>query len=191
MRRPARARPAPKGGEVSGYRLGRTVLTEEQIGRRVDELAGEITADYGGRDNLLLLGILKGAFIFMSDLARRIDLPVTIDFMALSSYGSYTKTSGIVRVKKDLDGDLEGRHVLIVEDIVDTGLTLSYLVRNIMARKAASVEVCALLNKQVADKVDVRIKYEGFAIPDVFVVGYGLDYAEMYRNLPYVAELER
>lgn len=191
MRRPALARPAPKGGEVSGYRLGRTVLTEEQIGRRVDELAGEITADYGGRDNLLLLGILKGAFIFMSDLARRIDLPVTIDFMALSSYGSYTKTSGIVRVKKDLDGDLEGRHVLIVEDIVDTGLTLSYLVRNIMARKAASVEVCALLNKQVPDKVDVRIKYEGFAIPDVFVVGYGLDYAEMYRNLPYVAELER
>ncbi len=176
---------------VAEHRLGRTMFTEEQIRRRVGELADQITGDYRGRENVLLLGILKGAFIFLSDLARRIDLPVTIDFMALSSYGSSTKTSGIVRVKKDLDGGLDGRHVLIVEDIVDTGLTLSYLVRNLRARGAASVEICALLNKLVADKVDVHVKYEGFTIPDVFVVGYGLDCDERYRNLPYIAELER
>lgn len=175
---------------MSKKRLGKTILTEEQIQRRVVELASEINRDYAGCGGLLLLGILKGAFIFLSDLSRRIEVPVTIDFMALSSYGSYTKTSGIVRVKKDLDGDLEGRHVLIVEDIIDTGLTLSYLTKNIKARKAASVEICSLLNKQVADKADVQVKYEGFAIPDVFVVGYGLDYDEMYRNLPYVAELQ-
>lgn len=167
------------------------LLTAEQIRSKVALLATRISEDYADRAPLLLLGILKGAFIFLGDLAREIDIPVEFDFMALSSYGSSTKTSGVVRIMKDLDTDIQGKHVLIVEDIVDTGLTLSYLRRNLFARGAASVEICALLNKHNLDQVDIPVKYEGFSIPDVFVVGYGLDHAERYRNLPYIAVLEK
>jgi hypoxanthine phosphoribosyltransferase len=168
-----------------------TLLTEEQIRSKVCELAARITEDYADRAPLLLVGILKGAFIFLADLAREIGIPIEFDFMALSSYGSSTKTSGVVRIMKDLDVEIKGKHVLIVEDIVDTGLTLSYLQRNLAARGAASVEICALLNKRGRDKVDIPVKYEGFSIPNVFVVGYGLDHAERYRNLPYIAVLEK
>lgn len=167
--------------EISG-----TLFTEEEIQAKVRELASRITEDYGG-ESLLLVGILKGAFIFLADLARRIELPVQFDFMALSSYGSATKTSGVVRILKDLDSQIEGRHVLLVEDIIDTGLTLNYLLTNLRARGPASLEICALLNKRIANKIELPIKYEGFSIPDVFVVGYGLDKTEAYRNLPYIA----
>ena len=167
-----------------------TLFTGEQIKARVDELARRISDDYGGR-RLLLVGILKGAFVFLADLARELDIEVEFDFMALSSYGSMTKTSGVVRILKDLDTDITGRNVLVVEDLIDTGLTLNYLLRSLEARGPESVEICALLNKRVANKVEVPIKYEGFSIPDVFVVGYGMDYAERYRNLPYIAGMKR
>lgn len=167
-----------------------TLFTGEQIKARVDELARRISDDYGG-SRLLLVGILKGAFVFLADLARELDIEVEFDFMALSSYGSMTKTSGVVRILKDLDTDITGRNVLIVEDLIDTGLTLNYLLRSLEARGPESVEICALLNKRVANKVEVPIKYEGFSIPDVFVVGYGMDYAERYRNLPYIAGMKR
>jgi len=176
---------------LADHEIEDTLFTEEQIGARVRELAGRISEDYRDRAPLLLIGILKGAFIFLADLARRIDVPLEFDFMALSSYGSSTKTSGVVRIRKDLDSEITGRHVLIVEDIIDTGLTLSYLQRNLAARGAESVEICALLNKRTENKVEIPIKYEGFSIPDVFVVGYGLDYSELYRNLPYVASLKK
>src|SRR5207237_2339978 len=149
----------------------------------------EITADYADRPPLLV-GVLKGAFMFMSDLARSIDLPVEFDFMAVSSYGSATKTSGVVRIVKDLDLDLSGRHVLLIEDIVDSGLTLSYLRRNLLARHPASLEVCALLVKEGLQRLDPDLAYEGFRIPPDFVVGYGLDVAERYRNLPYLCVYE-
>ena len=165
--------------------LGETVVTEKELEVRVAELGAQITADYQGRAPLLV-GMLKGAFMFMSDLARAIRLPVEFDFMAVSSYGSATKTSGVVRIVKDLDLDLTGRHVLVVEDIVDSGLTLSYLRRNLAARSPASVEVCALLVKEGLQKSGPDLRYVGFTIPADFVVGYGLDAGERYRNLPYV-----
>jgi len=167
--------------------LGRIVVGEDELRSRVTEIGKEITADYAG-DPPLLVGVLKGAFMFMSDLARAIDLPVEFDFMAVSSYGSATRTSGVVRIIKDLDVDLTGRHVLIVEDVVDSGLTLAYLRKNLLARGSSSVEVCALLVKSGLQRIDPEIRYEGFRIPADFVVGYGLDVGERYRNLPYVVE---
>lgn len=165
--------------------LGEVVVAEDDLRRRVGELGLQIAADYAGRPPLLV-GVLKGACFFLSDLARAIDLPVEIDFMAVSSYGSATHTSGVVRIVKDLDLDLTGRHVLIVEDIVDSGLTLSYLRRNLAARHPASLEVVALLIKEGLQSVELDLAYEGFRIPPDFVVGYGLDVAERYRNLRYI-----
>lgn len=161
------------------------VISEEQLQSRIRELGKEITADYDGRAPLLV-GVLKGAFVFMADLARTIDLPIEFDFMAVASYGAATKSSGVVRIVKDLDADLTGRDVLVVEDIVDSGLTLAYLRRNLMARNPASLEVCALLVKEGLQRDDPNLKYVGFKIPPEFVVGYGLDHAEKYRNLPFV-----
>ncbi|HUS61912.1 MAG TPA: hypoxanthine phosphoribosyltransferase [Acidimicrobiales bacterium] len=166
--------------------VGTVVVSEEQLRRRVAELGAQITADYAGRAPLLV-GVLKGAFMFMADLAREITLPVEFDFMAVSSYGSATKTSGVVRIVKDLDLDLTERDVIIVEDIIDSGLTLQYLRRNLMARNPASLEVCALLVKDGLQRNDPGLRYVGFTIPPDFVVGYGLDVSERYRSLPYVA----
>jgi hypoxanthine phosphoribosyltransferase len=172
---------------VTNPLLGKVVVPEEELRERIVGLGKEITADYADRPPLLV-GVLKGAFMFMSDLARAIDLPVEFDFMAVSSYGSATRTSGVVRIIKDLDLDLTDRHVLIVEDIVDSGLTLAYLRRNLEARHPASLEIVALLVKDGLQKSDLDIKYVGFQIPPTFVVGYGLDVAERYRNLPDVVE---
>ena len=179
--------PAPPFGGSSRPELGRIVVSEDELQNRVSALGKEITADYAERPPLLV-GVLKGAFMFMSDLARQIDLAVELDFMAVSSYGSATKTSGVVRIIKDLDTDLSDRHVLIVEDIVDSGLTLAYLRKNLAARNPASLEVCSLLVKEGLQKVDPDLRYVGFRIPPVFVVGYGLDVDERHRNLPYVCE---
>ncbi|MEY2425757.1 MAG: hypoxanthine phosphoribosyltransferase, partial [Actinomycetota bacterium] len=165
------------------------VVSEEQLQNRIRELGKEITADYDGRPPLLV-GVLKGAFVFMADLARAIDLAVEFDFMAVASYGAATKSSGVVRIVKDLDADLTNRHVLVVEDIVDSGLTLAYLKRNLLARHPATLEVCALLVKQGLQRDDLELKYVGFTIPPEFVVGYGLDNAQKYRNLPYVGVLD-
>jgi hypoxanthine phosphoribosyltransferase len=165
--------------------LGRVVVSEADLTARIGELGRQITEDYAGRAPLLV-GVLKGAFVFMSDLARAIHLPVEFDFMAVASYGTATRTSGVVRIVKDLDLDLTSRDVLVVEDIVDSGLTLSYLRRNLLARNPASLEVCALLVKAGMQRLDPDLKYEGFRIPADFVVGYGLDVAERYRNLPYL-----
>jgi hypoxanthine phosphoribosyltransferase len=173
------------GTEPADPNIGAVVVTEEQLQGRVAELGKEITADYAGRAPLLV-GVLKGAFVFMSDLARAIDLPVEFDFMAVSSYGSATKTSGVVRIVKDLDLDLTGRHVILVEDIVDSGLTLSYLRKNLRARGPATLEVCALLVREGLQRKDPDLRYVGFRIPPDFVIGYGLDVGERYRNLPYV-----
>jgi len=167
--------------------LGETVVSTEALETRVGELGAQITADYAGREPLLV-GILKGAFMFMSDLSRTIDLPVEFDFMAVSSYGSATRSSGIVRIIKDLDLDLTNRHVLIVEDIVDSGLTQTYLRRTLLARDPASLEVCTLLLKQGQQKVDPDLRYVGFTIPPTFVIGYGLDVAERYRHLNRIVE---
>jgi hypoxanthine phosphoribosyltransferase len=169
--------------------LGEVLVTAEDLQRRVAELGRQITADYAGRP-LLLVGVLKGAVFFLSDLMRYIELPVEVDFMAVASYGSATDSSGVVRILKDLDAAIEDRDVLIVEDIVDSGLTLQYLLRNLGSRNPRSLEVCALLTKPERRKVDLPTRYVGFEIPDRFVVGYGLDYAERYRNLPFVAVLE-
>ena len=168
--------------------ITKVLVTEEQIATRVEELAREIEKQYEGKD-LLLVGVLKGAVMFMADLSRAIQIPVTMDWMAVSSYGSGTQSSGVVRILKDLDADVLGRHVLIVEDIVDSGLTLSWLISNLNARGAASVEVVALLRKPDAAKVEVDVAWVGFEIPNEFVVGYGLDYAEHYRTLKYVGVL--
>jgi hypoxanthine phosphoribosyltransferase len=168
--------------------LTEVLVTEDQIHAKLAELARRIEADYEGRD-LLLVGVLKGAVMVMADLARELRSHVTMDWMAVSSYGAGTQSSGVVRILKDLDTDLTGRHVLIVEDIIDSGLTLSWLHGNLESRGAASVEICALLRKPDAAKVDVSVKYLGFEIPNQFVVGYGLDYAEQYRNLRDVAIL--
>ena len=165
--------------------LGAVVVSEADLMARIAELGRQITEDYAGRAPLLV-GVLKGAFVFMSDLARAIDLPVEFDFMAVSSYGSATKTSGVVRIVKDLDIDLSGRHVILVEDIVDSGLTLSYLRKNLKARNPASLEVCALLVREGRQKRAPALKYVGFTIPPAFVIGYGLDVGERYRNLPFV-----
>lgn len=164
---------------------GPVVVTEQQIRDRISELGESITRDYQGRPPLLV-GVLKGAFMFMADLAREIRLPVEFDFMAVSSYGSATKTSGVVRIVKDLDLDLSGRDVILVEDIVDTGLTLNYLRKNLAARRPASLEVCALLVREGLQAQDPDLRYVGFRIPPDFVVGYGLDVDERFRNLPYV-----
>ena len=168
---------------------GHIVISEEDIRRRLKELGEAITRDYRGKD-LVMVGVLKGAFVFLADLVREVDLPLEVDFVAVSSYGHDTVTSGVVRIIRDLDLDISGRHVLLVEDIVDTGLTLRYLVDLLRAREPASLEVCALLNKPAARKVEVEVKYCGFEIPPLFVVGYGLDWAERYRHLPYVKALE-
>jgi hypoxanthine phosphoribosyltransferase len=165
------------------------LITDEQIQTRLRELAAAIDADYSGRD-VLLVGVLKGAFVLMADLARFVHVPVEVDFMAVSSYGSATQTSGVVRIMKDLEIDIADRHVILVEDIVDSGLTLNYLLRNLRARGPASLEVLTLLSKPDMTRVEVPIRYHGFAVPNVFVVGYGLDYAERYRNLPYVGTLK-
>jgi len=169
--------------------IGEILLTEEELQDKIRELAKRITEDYRDRD-VLLVGVLKGAFILMSDLAREIALPVEFDFMAVSSYGSATRTSGVVRILKDLDFEISGRHVLLVEDIIDSGLTLLYLLKYLWTRKPASLEVCALMRKAGIQKVAIDVRYEGFEIPPVFVVGYGLDYMQKYRNLPYVAVLK-
>jgi hypoxanthine phosphoribosyltransferase len=166
-------------------RVGDVVVSEDELKSRIAELGKEITEDYAGRAPLLVC-VLKGAFVFMSDLARAIDLPVEVDFMAVASYGSSTKTSGIVRIVKDLELDLVDRHVLIVEDIVDSGLTLRWLRRNLASRNPASVEVCALLVKEGLQREDPELKYVGFRIPPDFVVGYGLDVDQRHRNIPEV-----
>ena len=171
-----------------GTDLDRVLLSEQEIQAKLAELAAAIERDYAGRDPLLV-GVLKGAVIVMADLTRHLRMSVEVDWMAVSSYGSGTKSSGVVRILKDLDRDISGRHVIIVEDIVDSGLTLSWLVANLSSRGPASVEVCALLRKPDAAKVDVDLRYVGFDIPNEFVVGYGLDYAERYRNLRVVGTL--
>ncbi|MCH7845278.1 MAG: hypoxanthine phosphoribosyltransferase [Acidobacteria bacterium] len=171
-----------------GVKIGKVLVTAEEIAAKLDEMGKAITNDYRGKD-LLMVGILKGAFVVMADLSRRVDLPLEFDFMAVSSYGASTKTSGVVRILKDLDEEIEGRDVLIVEDIIDSGLTLNYLMKNLLVRKPASLEVAALLIKDGVDRRPLDVKYVGFHIPREFVIGYGLDYAGKYRNLPYVAVL--
>lgn len=168
--------------------LDRTLFTEEQIRVRLNEMAAQIQADYEGED-LLLVGVLKGAVMVMADLARSLDRHVEMDWMAISSYGSGTKSSGVVRILKDLDTDLKDRHVLVVEDIIDTGLTLSWLIANLQSRGPASVQIATLLRKPEAVQMDVDVKYVGFDIPNAFVVGYGLDYDEKYRNLRCIGTL--
>ena len=165
------------------------LLSTEAIATRVKELGAQISADYADKD-ILMIGVLRGAVIFMADLARAIDRPVAIDFMAVSSYGASTHSSGVVRILKDLDEDIVGKHLLIIEDIIDSGLTLKYLVENLKSRKPASVKICTLLSKPSRRKVEVTVDYNGFTIPDSFVVGYGLDYAEKYRNLPFIGVLK-
>ena len=170
--------------------LSGILLSEKEIQGKIIEMAAAIDADYTGKE-LLLVGVLKGAVMVMADLARAVHLPITVDFMAVSSYGSGGSSSGVVRILKDLDHGIDGLNVLVVEDIVDSGLTLSWLVANLRSRGPASVEVCALMRKPDAVKQDVDVRYLGFDIPRDFVVGYGLDYAEKYRNLPFVATLKR
>ncbi|MFL5842642.1 MAG: hypoxanthine phosphoribosyltransferase [Thermoleophilaceae bacterium] len=169
--------------------IGEALVPEEELQRRVRELGDEISRDYHGKD-LFLVGVLKGAVFFLSDLMRAIEVPCEVDFMAVASYGSSTDSSGVVRILKDLDATIEGRDVLIVEDIIDSGLTLSYLLRTLKAREPRSLEVCALLTKPDRRKVELPIRYTGFEIPNKFAIGYGLDHLERYRNLPYVAALE-
>src|SRR3712207_5948018 len=171
---------APPAGEI--------LVQPDDLQRRVKELGAEITRDYAGKEPLLI-GVLKGAVFFLSDLMRQIDVPCKLDFMAVASYGDATESSGVVRILKELDTPIEGRHVLIVEDIVDSGLTLQYLMKNLRSRRPASLEVCALLTKPARREAEVSAKYIGFEIPNRFVIGYGLDHAERYRNLPYVAAL--
>ena len=169
--------------------VGEVLVSADELQRRVVELGEEISRDYAGR-SLLLVGVLKGAVFFLSDLMRCIDIPVEVDFMAVASYGSATDSSGVVRIMKDLDVAIEDRDVLIVEDIVDSGLTLQYLMRNLGSRSPRTLEVCALLTKPARRKVELPTRYVGFEIPDRFVVGYGLDHGERHRNLPFVAVLE-
>ena len=170
--------------------IGEILVQPDDLRRKVADLGAQISVDYDGRD-LLLVGVLKGAVFFLSDLMREITVPCEVDFMAVASYGSATSTSGVVRILKDLDASIEGRNVLIVEDIVDSGLTLQYLLRNLRARGPASVEVCALLTKPERRKIELEARYVGFEIPDKFAIGYGLDHGERYRNLPYVAALQQ
>jgi len=169
--------------------VSEVLIEPDELRRRVAELGEEISADYAGRD-LLLVGVLKGAVFFMADLMRHLTIPCEIDFMAVASYGDSTDSSGVVRILKDLDINIEGRDVLVVEDIIDSGLTLSYLVRSLEAREPATLEICALLTKPERRQIEVPVKYTGFEIPNRFVIGYGLDFAERYRNLPYVGVLD-
>jgi len=183
---------SPVGEPVAdGYDgdIDKVLVTREQLQAKLRELGDQITRDYQGRD-VLLVAVLKGAFMVMADLARHIHLPVDFDFMAVASYGAATQTSGVVRILKDLDRDIEGRHVLLVEDIVDSGLTLNYLLKNLRGRRPATLEVCALLQKKGIQRVALDLRYVGFEIPPDFVVGYGLYYAEKFRNLPYIATLK-
>ena len=173
---------------VADPAIGETLVSKQDLQRRVAELGREVSRDYAGRD-LFMVGVLKGAVLFLADLMRSIDVPCEIDFMAVSSYGSQTDSSGVVRILKDLDAPIEGRHVLIIEDIIDSGLTLHYLMRNLNARRPASLEVCALLTKPERLRVDLSPKYVGFEIPNQFAIGYGLDHAQRHRNLEYVAAL--
>jgi hypoxanthine phosphoribosyltransferase len=168
--------------------IERVLIGAEEIQDKIAELAKHVNEDYRGKD-LLLVGVLKGAFVFMADLARHIRLPIEFDFMAVSSYGSATQSSGVVRILKDLDYEITGRHVLLVEDIIDSGLTISYLLRYLEARRPASLEICSLFWKRGEQAVPMDIRYPGFEIPPVFIVGYGLDFAEKYRNLPYIGVL--
>ena len=168
--------------------VGEVLIPEDRLQARVSELAERISADYAGRD-LLLVGVLKGAIFFMADLVRRLSVPCEIDFMAVSSYGASTHSSGVVRILKDLDVAIAGRHVVVVEDIVDSGLTLSYLMKNLASREPASLEICALLTKPGHRRLRLATRYVGFDLPDVFVIGYGLDHGERYRNLPFIAAL--
>jgi hypoxanthine phosphoribosyltransferase len=165
------------------------LVSQEDLAKRVEQLGQEITKDYAGQE-ILMIGVLRGAAIFMADLSRAIKVPVALDFMAVSSYGNSTSSSGVVRIIKDLDEDVKGKHVLIVEDIIDSGLTLKYLIDYIKSRDPQSVKICTLLNKPDRRKVEVPIAYNGFTIPDYFVVGFGLDYAEKYRNLPFIGILK-
>jgi hypoxanthine phosphoribosyltransferase len=172
--------------------IASVLVTEKQIRCRVGELAQQVAAEFRaehGNGDLLLVGVLKGAVMFMTDFARALPIPVQLEFMAVSSYGSATSSSGVVRILKDLDRDIAGRHVLVVEDIIDSGLTLSWLLRNLMTRRPATLEVCTLLRKPDAVRIDVPVRYIGFDIPQEFVVGYGLDYGERYRDLPYIGTL--
>jgi len=168
--------------------VGEVLIEKEALSARIAELGAEISVDYADRD-LLLIGVLKGAVFFMADLMRKLTIPCEVDFMAISSYGASTDSSGVVRILKDLDINIEGRHVLVVEDIIDSGLTLSYLMRNLESREPATLEVCALLTKPDRREIEVPVRYVGFEIPNRFVIGYGLDFGERYRNLPYVAVL--
>ena len=168
--------------------VAEVLVDQEALAERIAELGDEISEDYDGRD-LLLVGVLKGAVFFMADLMRNIRVHCEVDFMAISSYGAATDSSGVVRILKDLDINIRDRHVLVVEDIIDSGLTLSYLVRNLSAREPASLEICALLTKPSRREIEVPVRYVGFEIPNRFVIGYGLDFAERYRNLPYVGVL--
>jgi hypoxanthine phosphoribosyltransferase len=186
---------SPVGGFVSRLRgvtdssIGEILVSSEDLQRRVGELGRQISEEYAGRD-LFMVGVLKGAVLFLADLMRNVSVPCEVDFMAVSSYGSQTDSSGVVRIMKDLDAPIEGRDVLIVEDIIDSGLTLQYLMRTLRARNPASLEVCALLTKPERLRVDLSPRYVGFEIPNRFAIGYGLDHAQRYRNLAYVAALE-
>lgn len=165
------------------------LFSEEVLTKRIKELADKVSADYKGEE-LVVVGILKGSVIFAAELIKNISIPCEIDFMAVSSYGNSTETSGVVRILKDLDSNIEGKNILIVEDIVDTGVTLAYLLKYLKARKANSIEIVSLLNKQARRKSDLEVKYIGFEVPDAFIVGYGIDYAEKYRNLPFIGTLK-
>jgi hypoxanthine phosphoribosyltransferase len=176
-------------GDAFRDRLGKVVVTADEIEKKIDELGRAITADYQGREPVLVC-VLKGASVFLADLSRKIDLPLRFDFMAISSYGSATKTSGVVRILKDLDHEIDGQDVIVVEDIIDSGLTLNYLLRYLKARRPASLEVCALFSKEGRQRAKLEVRYEGFRIGPEFVVGYGLDYQERYRNLGFLAVLE-
>ena len=169
--------------------IDEVLISADEIQAKISQLAARIADDYRNKD-LLLIGVLKGAFVFMADLAREIRLPIEFDFMAVSSYGSSTKSSGVVRILKDLDYEITDRHVLLVEDIIDSGLTISYLLRYLQARRPASLEICSLFSKKGEQAVPLEVKYPGFEIPPVFIVGYGLDYAQKYRNLPYIGVLK-
>lgn len=170
--------------------IDHVLLSETQIAERVREMGAQISQDYAHNPNVLLIGVLRGVAVFFGDMMRAVSLPVDIDFMSISSYGASTRSSGVVRILKDLDENITGRHVLILEDIIDTGLTLSYLVRLLQERRPASLEICTLLDKPSRRLIEVPVKYVGFTIPDQFVVGYGLDYDQKYRNLPYVGVLK-
>jgi len=174
---------------TSAPKVGNILLTKQQIKTRIKELADDISKDYPGKKPLLI-GILKGAAIFLSDLAREIKADIEVDYMAVSSYGATTKTSGVVRILKDLDEDIQGRHVIIIEDIIDSGLTLSYLIKNLASRDPASLEICSLLRKKDTQKLSIDVKYQGFSIENIFVVGFGLDYQQEYRNLKDIRVLE-